>query len=125
MTATPQAAPRADAGTVSLRAPNSPGTTARDAQNLLGPFSRLLSPPLQQFLQQLTQTNVLPAGAVKDFLQFHGDRVGEWTSEEKLGRALVTAGLLTNYQLERIVSGAIHGLMLGNYRVLERLGGGS
>ena len=42
-----------------------------------------------------------------------------------LGQALVTAGMLTEYQLDRIIAGSTHGLLLGNYRVLDRLGSGS
>jgi response regulator RpfG family c-di-GMP phosphodiesterase len=91
----------------------------------MGQFGRVLTPQVQQFLQLLHQTNLLSTSVVKDFLQFHGDRVGEWSSPERIGRALVAAGLLTSYQLDRILSGATHGLVLGNYRVLERLGGGS
>src|SRR5690606_27383029 len=32
--------------------------------------------------------------------------------------------LLTTYQADRIEAGTIHGLVLGNYRVLDRLGAG-
>jgi response regulator RpfG family c-di-GMP phosphodiesterase len=37
---------------------------------------------------------------------------------------LTAAGLLTEYQAARIEAGAIFGLVLGNYRVLDRLGAG-
>jgi response regulator RpfG family c-di-GMP phosphodiesterase/serine/threonine protein kinase len=37
---------------------------------------------------------------------------------------LVGARLLTQYQADRIEAGTIHGLLLGSYRVLERLGAG-
>jgi response regulator RpfG family c-di-GMP phosphodiesterase len=37
---------------------------------------------------------------------------------------LVHHGLLTTYQADRIESGKTHGLILGNYRVLNRLGAG-
>jgi len=55
----------------------------------------------------------------------HADRLAEFTTTEKIGRALVAAGLLTKYQVERVLAGAAHGLVLGNYRVLDRLGDGS
>ena len=42
-----------------------------------------------------------------------------------LGAALVQSGLLTEYQLSRVQAGTLHGLVLGPYRVLDRLGGGS
>src|SRR5205085_2345002 len=78
-----------------------------------------------QWLQQLVRTGLLSAEAVQSFTQFHADRLGEFGSHERLGRALVTAGLLTNYQLQRVLSGQTHGMVLGNYRILEKLGGGS
>jgi serine/threonine protein kinase len=37
---------------------------------------------------------------------------------------LVEHGLLTEYQAARVGAGTIHGLVLGNYRVLERIGAG-
>jgi response regulator RpfG family c-di-GMP phosphodiesterase len=77
------------------------------------------------FLNQLVQWNLLSATSRNDFLNCHADRLADYTTTERIGKALVAAGFLTGYQLERILSGAIHGLVLGNYRVLERLGGGS
>lgn len=77
------------------------------------------------FLNQLVQWNLLSQSNKNDFLNCHADRIADYNSSERIGRALVAAGFLTNYQLERILSGAIHGLVLGNYRILERLGGGS
>jgi response regulator RpfG family c-di-GMP phosphodiesterase/serine/threonine protein kinase len=38
--------------------------------------------------------------------------------------ALIAAELLTDYQSARIKVGRLHGLVLGNYRVLERIGAG-
>ncbi|HEV3145919.1 MAG TPA: protein kinase [Gemmataceae bacterium] len=123
MTSLPKLEPRPDGRPIAHRSLAAQNGTARDGQPAIS--GRGLTAPVQQFLQHLTQTNLVPTAAVKDFLQFHGDRVSEWSSPEKLGRALVTAGLLTSYQLDRILAGATHGLVLGNYRVLERLGGGS
>jgi hypothetical protein len=37
---------------------------------------------------------------------------------------LVEAGLLTHYQVEQVLAGRAAGLLLGPYRILERLGGG-
>src|SRR5439155_2496587 len=49
----------------------------------------------------------------------------EYSDPLALGRALVKANLLTQYQLDRILAGTTHGLILGNYKVLERLGAGT
>lgn len=42
----------------------------------------------------------------------------------KMLTRLVEAKLLTRYQADRIEAGTIHGLLLGSYRVLDRLGAG-
>src|SRR5262249_28943084 len=48
----------------------------------------------------------------------------EFTNEEAIGQGLVEAGYLTPYQLERVMAGTTHGLVLGHHRVLDRLGAG-
>ena len=45
-------------------------------------------------------------------------------NESALFDALVVARLLTDFQAERVRAGRLHGLVLGNYRVLERIGTG-
>jgi response regulator RpfG family c-di-GMP phosphodiesterase len=44
--------------------------------------------------------------------------------ESKLLNALLSGRLLTEYQVSRVKAGRLHGLILGNYRVLDRLGAG-
>jgi HD-GYP domain-containing protein (c-di-GMP phosphodiesterase class II) len=44
--------------------------------------------------------------------------------EEKILSWLVDVGLLTHYQAMRVSAGKLFGLVLGNYRVLDRLGAG-
>jgi len=83
------------------------------------------SSPALNFLNQLVHWNLLSASNKNDFLNCHADRIADYSTTERIGRAVVAAGFLTNYQLERILAGSIHGLVLGNYRILERLGGGS
>jgi serine/threonine protein kinase len=46
-------------------------------------------------------------------------------SPEELLRALIEKGLLTQYQGDRIAAGKTFGLVLGNYRVLDRLRAGA
>jgi serine/threonine protein kinase len=76
------------------------------------------------FLHKIVQLQLLPADVVDRFLSEREDRLGEYGSGVQMGQALVQAGLLTDYQLERVLAGAAHGLVLGNYRVLDRLGSG-
>ena len=47
------------------------------------------------------------------------------TEESPLLGQLVDHELLTQYQADRISAGTTFGLVLGNYRVLERLGAGA
>jgi response regulator RpfG family c-di-GMP phosphodiesterase len=79
----------------------------------------------KEWLQSLVRCGLLTADAVTSFTQFHADRLAEFATTERLGRALVSAGLLTSFQLQRVLQGHSHGLVLGNYRLLEKLGGGS
>src|SRR5271170_8134088 len=76
------------------------------------------------FLSNLIHLQMLDRSQVGMFLQTAAERVGEFANTEALGNALLHAGLLTNYQLDRALSGTTHGMVLGNYRVLERLGAG-
>jgi response regulator RpfG family c-di-GMP phosphodiesterase len=46
------------------------------------------------------------------------------TADDALVAALSAARLLTDYQTTRLKVGRLHGLVLGNYRVLERIGTG-
>ncbi len=77
------------------------------------------------FLEKLVKSGVLFAENVEGFLRFHGERAPELDTSEKVGRALVTSGLLTGFQFQRALAGQLHGLVLGNYRLLDKLGGGS
>ena len=45
-------------------------------------------------------------------------------SSRGVGLALVQAGLLTRFQLDNVLDGTTYGLVVGNYRVLDKLGSG-
>jgi response regulator RpfG family c-di-GMP phosphodiesterase/tRNA A-37 threonylcarbamoyl transferase component Bud32 len=79
----------------------------------------------KSFLNELVRLQLLGKSAAGLFLREHAAHLADFTDEDALGTALVQAGLLTSYQLDRVIAGSTHGLMLGNYRVLERLGAGS
>jgi response regulator RpfG family c-di-GMP phosphodiesterase/tRNA A-37 threonylcarbamoyl transferase component Bud32 len=76
------------------------------------------------FLNRLLESRLLDLSAIEGFLQERGEHLDVWASEERLGHSLVQAGLLTRYQLECVLTGNVHTLLLGGYRVLERLGSG-
>jgi response regulator RpfG family c-di-GMP phosphodiesterase/tRNA A-37 threonylcarbamoyl transferase component Bud32 len=84
-----------------------------------------LAPGPRAFLDQLLQLQLLSAAAVDAFLMQSAAHLADYTSPELLGCALVQAGLLTDYQLDRVQAGTTHGLVMGNYRVLDRLGSGA
>src|SRR6185437_11315227 len=85
-------------------------------------------PPLpvdaRTFLNKIAKLSLLPANTIDQFLSEREDRLGEYTTGVQIGQALVQAGLLTSYQLDRVLAGSTHGLVLGNYRVLDALGSG-
>jgi response regulator RpfG family c-di-GMP phosphodiesterase/serine/threonine protein kinase len=76
------------------------------------------------FLEQLQALRLLDPGSVGSFLAEHAGRLPDLDSAERLGSALIQAGRLTPYQLERVQRGATRGLVLGNYRVLGEVGRG-
>jgi response regulator RpfG family c-di-GMP phosphodiesterase len=76
------------------------------------------------FLRRLVALRLLEQDAVTGFLESHADRLADYDDVDRLGQTLVRCGLLTRYQLDRVRVGTTHGLVLGNYRVLESLGSG-
>jgi response regulator RpfG family c-di-GMP phosphodiesterase/serine/threonine protein kinase len=83
-----------------------------------------VSSDVRAFLHQIVRLHLLSADVVDRFLSEREERLAEYSSGVQMGQALVQAGLLTNYQLERVLASSTHGLVLGNYRVLDRLGSG-
>lgn len=74
------------------------------------------------FLDQLIQGRLLSPCAVAAFLNERGDTLTRGITPERLGATLVQADLLTPFQLDRALCGDLHGLVLGPYRILDRLG---
>jgi response regulator RpfG family c-di-GMP phosphodiesterase/tRNA A-37 threonylcarbamoyl transferase component Bud32 len=79
----------------------------------------------RDFLDGLMRGQLLNRSSLGLFLRENAGRKEQLATVETVGQALVQAGLLTPYQLDRVQSGTMHGLILGNHRVLERLGAGS
>ena len=79
----------------------------------------------RMYLDLLLRLRLITPTETRQFLDLSLARLVTYTTPDAIGKALVEAELLTDYQLERILAGATHGLVLGNYRVLERLGSGS
>jgi len=71
------------------------------------------------FVRTLTASRLLPDGELDRLLAAHpaADAVG-------LGHALVSAGTLTDYQLDALCRGRHAALRVGNYDILDKLGAG-
>jgi response regulator RpfG family c-di-GMP phosphodiesterase/tRNA A-37 threonylcarbamoyl transferase component Bud32 len=84
-----------------------------------------LPPASQAFLDRILTLKLLTPSSAERFLHNTAPPdEGGFESADTLGQAMVKAGLLTEYQVDRVTVGTTHGLVLGNYRVLERLGAG-
>jgi hypothetical protein len=83
-----------------------------------------LPAPSRQFLELLVNLGLVPGEALLPFLEERADRLAEYRGEVEMGQALIGAGLLTAFQLDRVLAGQVHGLLLGNYRVLDQVGSG-
>ena len=100
----------------------------RDGQN---PTQEIHSSGIEQlppvgraFMENLLRSNLLSASVAEGFLETNAQRLPECDSAAALGEFLIQAGFLTQYQFDRIMAGTTYGLVLGQYRVLERLGAG-
>jgi HD-GYP domain-containing protein (c-di-GMP phosphodiesterase class II) len=94
---------------------------ANDAANRLGPGTAgNLS--LSDFLNRIIDSRLLSLAQLEQFLKARPDQTA--CSTEELARTLIAQGLLTAFQVSRIYAGHTFGLVLGNYRIVERLGAG-
>src|SRR5437879_7625126 len=85
----------------------------------------VLPPGGRAFLDLLLRYHLLTPGTVHDFLEQAPSPLHSYSDGEVVGADLVRLNHLTGYQLSRELSGKTHGLVLGNHRILDRLGSGS
>lgn len=90
----------------------------------LRPRTNGLTLSARAFADRLLALKLLDHQSFDSFLDDNFNHLAEYRDDERLGTALVQAGLLTGFQLERVISGQTHGLVLGSYRVLQMLGSG-
>jgi response regulator RpfG family c-di-GMP phosphodiesterase/tRNA A-37 threonylcarbamoyl transferase component Bud32 len=83
-----------------------------------------LPAPAGAFLNALVEEGLIDGRDRESFIAERIDRLRDYTTEEKIGHALIQDGLLNAYQLEQLLSGSWRRLVLGNYRVLQELGKG-
>jgi serine/threonine protein kinase len=78
---------------------------------------------LSQFVKNLTASGLMSGRKLAVF-QERFPKEDRATTAEELARQLVRSRLLTAYQAQAVYEGRIHGLVLGEYTVLDRLGAG-
>ena len=81
--------------------------------------------PAREFLYDVFAAGLLGAAAVEAFARELGPQAAQLGSRDRTADALVAHGLLTRYQATRVLNGLVHGLVVGPYRVLDRIGSGS
>ncbi|HJZ55152.1 MAG TPA: protein kinase [Gemmataceae bacterium] len=81
--------------------------------------------PARELLQELLDLRLTDPPAIREFLSKSAEKLPGLTSRDRAGQALAHAGLLTPFQRDRVIAGSTFGLVLGSYRVLDRIGGGS
>jgi response regulator RpfG family c-di-GMP phosphodiesterase/tRNA A-37 threonylcarbamoyl transferase component Bud32 len=94
------------------------------SRNVLSHGRTDVPPAARTFLEELVRLGLLEPAALAAFIGEREERLSEYTTEERIAGALVQAGLLTEYQVNNVLLGQTHGMVLGSYRVLEHLGNG-
>ncbi len=97
-----------------------PGRSSRTLSDL----EDALPPKSRSFFDSLLDKRILDDKAAREFLKRRQNRLPWFDDIESLGSALIEDGSITRYQFDRLLSGAAHGLVLGNHRVLDSLGVG-
>ena len=82
----------------------------------------VLSPSVRDFLTRLKESRLVPHPRLTDFLDCHKSLLEADIGD--LTKALIDQGLLTEYQVSRLSSGQMSGLVLGHYRIVEKIGSG-
>lgn len=79
---------------------------------------------LDQFVERLSQSGLIPAAEIKAFLDSLPP-TDHPANGESLAQILVRAGTLTRYQAVAVVQGKAESLVLDSYLVLDKLGQGA
>ncbi len=117
-----------------LRTVRAAGPTSANATTPAPAAGRAFDPALnvpglpaaaRDVIQDVLDLQLADAAAVRRFLAQLGPKAGHLFQRDRVGQALTQAGVLTAYQRDRVLAGSTFGLVLGNYRVLDRLNGGT
>ena len=78
---------------------------------------------MQEFVRSVAECGLMTVAEVRVFLDTL-PKASRPTTAEQLAQALYTHGKLTRFQAQSVCQGKTHGLVVGNYIVLDRLGKG-
>ena len=84
----------------------------------------IASSPAQALLRQLLVSSIVLTEDLESLSSHTRHEIGQCSEVKRLLPLLVQYDLLTEYQADRVEAGTTYGLVLGNYRVLDRLGMG-
>ena len=87
-------------------------------------FAEIHSSPAQELLGELLASFIVLTEDFEKLSIQAQDEIRECAETQKLLPMLVQHALLTEYQAARVEAGKTYGLVLGQYRVLDRLGAG-
>ena len=85
-------------------------------------YAAAIGASVHDFLCRLKESRLLTDQQLEDFLAQNSSLLQKELRE--FTDALISQGLLTEYQVSRLSSGQVFGLVLGNYRIIERIGAG-
>ncbi len=95
------------------------------APRTLGPFDAVKTPiPLPSLLRRLLAASIIPAGDWETLSIDRREAVLFAPDDDHLLNALLAVELLTAYQVSRLRLNDSNSLILGNYRILEKIGAG-
>ncbi|CAN5383565.1 hypothetical protein BH11PLA2_BH11PLA2_07910 [soil metagenome] len=80
---------------------------------------------LRQLLGELRRNDMIDAVDIDTFVKNVGPKLLQLNDKDRAAAAMEQHGLITAFQAERLLHGNTFGLVFGNYRVRERLNGGS
>ncbi|QVL34337.1 protein kinase [Telmatocola sphagniphila] len=84
-----------------------------------------LGPEVAQIIYDLARLRIIPQETLSAFFKRYEDRLKDAHTRERFCTLLVSAKLLTAYQMARILSNQINSLILGNYILIDRLSSGT
>jgi serine/threonine protein kinase len=80
---------------------------------------------IRKMLGDLLGADLIDSREIDSFISNVGPKLSMLNSRDRAAAAMNQHGLLTAFQAERLVQGNLYGLVIGNYRVQDRLSAGT